>query len=134
MKRIFHLVFILCFLIFSCEKNQNAPNQNAPKDYSGTYDCLVYGSSFNIFDSTTWGASGPPTQTTLDVVQNGSFITVDNDFTFHCDSVADENTYTEYQGSTDYTIRFYSNDSIYYRIYSGGLGGSWSSNYVGKKM
>ena len=129
MKRIFHLVFILCFLIFSCEKSQNAP-----KDYSGTYDCLVYGSSFNIFDSTTWGASGPPTQTTLEVVQNGSLITVDNDFTFHCDSVADENTYTEYQGSTDYTIRFYSNDSIYYRIYSGGLGGSWSSNYVGKKM
>ena len=130
MKRIFHLVFILCFLIFSCEKNQNGP-----KDYSGTYDCLVYGSSFNIFDSTTWGTSGPPTQTTLDVIQNGSLITVDNDFTFHCDSVANENLYTEYEGSSSYnTIRFYSNDSIYYKTYSGGLGGSSSSNYVGRKM
>ena len=73
---------LLLTVVFSCDKTQDSP-----KDYSGTYDCLVYGSSFNIFDSTTWGAAGPPTQSTLDVVQNGSLITVDNDFTFHCDSI-----------------------------------------------
>ena len=121
------LLSFLLIVIFSCDKTLDSP-----KDYSGTYDCENTSSWFSVVNDPSENGDSI-SQLTLDVFQNGDMITI-HGIAFHVDSIANENTYTEYQGSTDYTIRFYSNDSIYYRIYSGGLGGSWSSNYVGKKM
>ena len=126
---------ICCLLVFSCDKkniSSNNENPQTPPDYSGTYDCEKSSSWFSINDPN--GNGDTTYQSTLDVFQTGDTITI-NGFTFHVDSVANENTYTEYEGSSSYkTIRFYSNDSIYYKRCSGSLGGSYSSIYIGTKM
>ena len=120
------ICFFATLLFISCNKECETP------DYSGTYDCEVAASWYNVMDSTGNGSSNY--QTTLEVVQNGDLITI-NDFTFHCDSVANENLYSEYEtGSTSKSVRFYAEDSIYYRSSSGGLGGGSSATYYGKKM
>ncbi len=135
MKNIFIPFLILCFIAFSCEKENVSSNNNDPQtppDYSGIYDCERSDSWFNINDPN--GNGDTTYQATLEVFQSGDIITI-NGFTFHCDSVANENLYTEHEGgTTSRHLRFYSQDSIYFSSHSGGLGGGGGSSYIGKKM
>ena len=122
------LIPFLLIVIFSCDKNQDNP-----KDYSGAYDCENTSSWFSVVNDPSENGDSI-SQLTLEVFQNGDMITI-HGFAFHVDSIANENTYTEYDDNGSYTkIRFYSEDSIYYKYWTGGNGGYFSSTYVGKKM
>ena len=122
------LLPFLLIVIFSCDKTQDSP-----KDYSGTYDCENTSSWFSVVNDPSENGDSI-SQLTLDVFQNGDMITI-NGFAFHVDSIANENTYTEYDDNGSYTkIRFYSEDSIYYKYWTGGNGGYFSSTYIGRKM
>ena len=122
------LLPFLLIVIFSCDKTQESR-----KDYSGTYDCENTSSWFSVVNDPSENGDSI-SQLTLDVFQNGDMITI-HGIAFHVDSIANENTYTEYDDNGSYTkIRFYSEDSIYYKYWTGGNGGFFSSTYIGKKM
>ena len=121
------LLPFLLIVIFSCDKTQDSP-----KDYSGTYDCENTSSWFSVVNDPSENGDSI-SQLTLDVFQNGDMITI-NGFAFHVDSIANENIYTEYGTGSYRRIRFYSEDSIYYKYWTGGNGGYYSSTYIGKKM
>ena len=122
------LIPFLLIVIFSCDKNTESP-----KDYSGTYDCENTSSWFSVVNDPSENVDST-SQLTLDVFQNGDMITI-HGFAFHVDSIANENTYTEYDDNGSFTkIRFYSEDSIYYKYWTGGNGGDYSSTYIGRKM
>ena len=126
MKKI--LSSFLLIVVFSCDKNQDSP-----KDYSGAYDCENTYSWFSVVNDPSENGDSI-SQLTLDVFQNGDMITI-HGFAFHVDSIANEKTYTEYDDNGSYTkIRFYSEDSIYYKYWNGGNGGYFSSTYIGRKM
>ena len=121
------LLPFLLIVVFSCDKTQKSP-----KDYSGTYDCENTSSWFSVVNDPSENGDSI-SQLTLEVFQNGDMITI-HGFTFHIDSIANENTYTEYGTSSYRRIRFYNEDSIYYKYWSGGNGGFYSSIYIGRKM
>jgi hypothetical protein len=130
-NKLFVSFLIICFILFSCNKNKIS-NDYSAIDYSGIYDCLYISSWFDISDPN--GSGDTTYQTTLEVFQSGDIITV-NGFDFHCDSLANENSYTDCSFSYGcVSLMFYSQDSIYYHSQSDGNGGGYSHTYYGRKI
>lgn len=122
----FYTAFILtfslsCILLFTCCDKFHA------RKLSGTYTCQIHTSSYMMGSNSTYKSYTDD----LIVKHKGKNVIVLNN-TIPIDSLWGGHAYSVGSGSNYFKIQFI-NDSIYYSSHSGGLGGSYSTSYAGKK-
>jgi hypothetical protein len=100
------------------------------KKLAGKYNCYVKGHYYNMING---GYSYDTTYTeTVEVKQEGVFVNVKG-FKVHIDSLWKGKKYWV-SVSGDYRSLQFVNDSLYYYVWSGGLGGGGSQTYEGIKI
>lgn len=119
----------LIVVITACQQDPIVPNQTVvcSTSFEGFYICQrdYYNQTGSTIVDTTY-------VDTLEVVHNDSMITAYY-WTFHQDSVCQEQTYLEEGYQYQKSVRFWG-DSIDLYSWSAGLGGQGSSHFIGKKM
>ena len=117
----FIFALIIGLSLFSCDKYK-------AKRLSGIYSCTV---NFHYFDMT--GTTIDTTYTEdLEVKQDNDSIVIFNN-KVHVDELRNGATFEKYNGATSsYKVKIYK-DELYYFSTNGGLGGSSSIEYIGKK-
>lgn len=112
---------MICLVFFSCDKYK-------AKKFSGVYSCSVnyhYSDMSGLTNDTVYAED-------VEVKEDGDSIIIFNN-KIHVDALRKGVTYEKFTGaSTFYQVKI-DNDELYYFSTNGGLGGSSSIEYLGKK-